>query len=99
MTPINFIYYQDKVGLRTNTANSTFDLFEKMAKSQRIEVPLTSDLPAIAWVVRNVCLRKRTLLDKIKDFFSFLGYESSVEKADRLYYSVIKINFEINQKL
>lgn len=91
---INFIYYIDKVGLNTDTHKVDFSTFKVIANSNKILIPATSNLPEIAWVIRNVCLSKRSFLDRVKDLFSFLGYESSMDKADRLYYSILKINAE-----
>jgi len=97
---IAFKYYlEEKVSNTSNTHFVTFDVFEKMSQSIKIVVPTTRTLPEIAWVVRGVCLHKRTFIDKIKDFFSFLGYESSTQKADRIYYAVLKINSEQDRDL
>ena len=91
---ISFIYYVNKVGEQTDTHKVDFSLFNAIAKSSKIIVPADTNLSEVAWVMRGICLAKRSFLDRLKDVFSFLGYESSMEKADRLYYSVVNIYSE-----
>lgn len=85
------LHYKNNSEYSSTTRTATFAIFEYATKCQKIDLQNNTDLSQLGWVMRGVCLANRSIWTRVLDFFSFLGYESSIQKADRLYYALLNV--------